>query len=128
MGKGPKHNMAKPRSNGIFKVAGQKFKNEKKGKAKEVTSNIKQVKFYVLHQFFAAILTGLFSQISLKNSKKVADLDRTLLELQKDSVLAGKSLGGSRPVGREVGEEVQKVQRVQEEEMQELADSLGSNT
>jgi len=108
MGKGPKHNMAKPRSNGIFKVAGQKFKNEKKGKAKEVTSNIKQ--------------------ISLKNSKKVADLDRTLLELQKDSVLAGKSLGGSRPVGREVGEEVQKVQRVQEEEMQELADSLGSNT
>ena len=70
----------------------------------------------------------LYSQISLKNSKKVADLDRTLLELQKDSVLAGKSLGGSKPVGREVGEEVQKVKRVQDEEMQELADSLGSNT
>ena len=46
MGKGPKHNIAKPRSNGIFKVAGQKFKNEKKGKAKEVTSNIKQVSLF----------------------------------------------------------------------------------
>ena len=42
-GKGPKHNMAKPRSNGIFKVAGMKFKNDKKGKPKEVTSNIKLV-------------------------------------------------------------------------------------
>ena len=43
MGKGPKHNLAKPRSNGIFKVAGMNFKKEKKGKAKEVTSNIKLV-------------------------------------------------------------------------------------
>jgi len=108
MGKGPKHNMAKPRSNGIFKVAGQKFKNEKKGKAKEVTSNIKQ--------------------ISLKNSKKVAELDKTLLELQKDSVIAGKSLGGSKPAGREVGEEIHKVDRVEEEEMHELAESFSSST
>ena len=44
MGKGPKHNSAKPRSNGIFKVAGQNFKsNQKKGKAKEITSNLKLV-------------------------------------------------------------------------------------
>ena len=44
MGKGPKHNSAKPRSNGIFKVAGQNFKSkQKKGKAKEITSNLKLV-------------------------------------------------------------------------------------
>ena len=54
MGKGPKHNIGKPRNNGIFKVAGQKFKNEKKGKAKEVTSNIKQVKHCLVY-FFVCI-------------------------------------------------------------------------
>ena len=43
MGKGPKHNNNKSRSNGIFKVAGQNFKTEKKGKPKEVTSKLKVV-------------------------------------------------------------------------------------
>jgi hypothetical protein len=47
MGKGPKHNLAKPRSNGIFKVAGMNFKKESKGKPKEVTSNIKLVNLVV---------------------------------------------------------------------------------
>merc|ERR1711892_466494 len=107
-GKGPKHNMAKPRSNGIFKVAGMKFKNDKKGKPKEVTSNIKL--------------------ISHKNSKKIVELDQTLVELQKASVVAGKSLGGQKPTGRQVGEESNKVPKVEEEEMEELADILGSKT
>ena len=44
MGKGPKHNNNKSRSNGIFKVAGQNFKTEKKGKPKEVTSKLKLVR------------------------------------------------------------------------------------
>ena len=43
MGKGPKHNNSKPRSNGIFKVAGTNFK-DKKGKPKEVNSNLKLVR------------------------------------------------------------------------------------
>ena len=43
MGKGSKHNNSKSRNNGIFKVAGQNFKNEKKGKPKEVTSKLKLV-------------------------------------------------------------------------------------
>ena len=46
MGKGPKHNSSKPRNNGIFKVAGQNFKNDKKGKPKEVTSKLKLVGKY----------------------------------------------------------------------------------
>jgi hypothetical protein len=58
MGKGPKHNLAKPRSNGIFKVAGMNFKKESKGKPKEVTSNIKLV-------HFAVIETGLIKMFSL---------------------------------------------------------------
>ena len=44
MGKGPKHNNNKSRSNGIFRVAGQNFKTEKKGKPKEVTSKLKLVR------------------------------------------------------------------------------------
>ena len=44
MGKGPKHNNGKSRNNGIFKVAGHSFKNEKKGKPKEVTSKLKLVR------------------------------------------------------------------------------------
>lgn len=45
MGKGPKHNNAKPRSNGIFKVAGTNFKDKAgKGKPKEVSSNLKLVR------------------------------------------------------------------------------------
>ena len=43
MGKGPKHSNAKSRNNGIFKVAGHNFKNEKKGKPKEVTQKLKLV-------------------------------------------------------------------------------------
>ena len=43
MGKSkPSYN--KPRTNGIFKVAGQNFKTEKKGKPKEVTSKLKLVR------------------------------------------------------------------------------------
>ena len=42
MGKGPKHN-SKSRNNGIFKVAGQNFKQGNKGKPKEVTSKLKLV-------------------------------------------------------------------------------------
>ena len=42
MGKGPKHSSSKPRNNGIFKVAGQNFK-DKKGKPKEVTSKLKKL-------------------------------------------------------------------------------------
>ena len=48
MGKGPKHNNGKSRNNGIFRVAGQKFKNEKKGKAKEDTSKVKLVRNYII--------------------------------------------------------------------------------
>ena len=69
-----------------------------------------------------------FLKISLKNSKKVAELDQTLVELQKAKVLAGKSLGGEKAKGREVGEEVQKVVRVEEQEMEELAENLCSKT
>jgi len=107
MGKGPKHNNAKPRSNGIFKVAGTNFKDKAgKGKPKEVSSNLKL--------------------ISLKNKSKVAELDKTLMELQKASALAGKSLGGEDAKGREVKGEVKKVVMVEEEEMEDLADSMKS--
>lgn len=104
MGKGPKHNMNKPRSNGIFKVAGTNFKTDRKGKAKEVSTNLKS--------------------ISIKHSKKVAELDQTLVELQKASASAGKSLGGDKNKGRTVGEEVSKLQRVDEQEMLDLANNL----
>eukprot|EP00092_Neocalanus_flemingeri_P005540 GFUD01005971.1.p1 GENE.GFUD01005971.1~~GFUD01005971.1.p1 ORF type:complete len:109 (+),score=33.31 GFUD01005971.1:63-389(+) len=108
MGKGPKHNNAKPRSNGIFKVAGTNFKNDKKGKAKGVTSNLKL--------------------ISQKNSSKVVELDQTLLELQKASVIAGKSLGGEKTKVVQLEGERRKVESVKEEDMEDLVESLSSKT
>ena len=58
MGRGPKHNNVKPRSNGIFKVAGQNFKKEKKGKPKEVTSNLKLVRK-------STFISGRFSTVNV---------------------------------------------------------------
>ena len=58
MGKGPKHSNSKPRNNAIFKVAGQNFKTDKKGKPKEVTSKLKLVRFKErphLHDFNVSI-------------------------------------------------------------------------
>ena len=56
MGKGPKHSNGKSRNNGIFRVAGQNFKTEKKGKAKEVTSKLKLVRSYIGGDFSVLIL------------------------------------------------------------------------
>ena len=124
MGKGPKHNMNKPRSNGIFKVAGTNFKTDRKGKAKEVSTNLKSVCF----SFVQVLVLVLIFQISIKHSKKVAELDQTLVELQKASASAGKSLGGDKNKGRTVGEEVSKLQRVDEQEMLDLANNLCDKT
>jgi len=106
MGKGPKHSNAKSRNNGIFKVAGQNFKNEKKGKPKEVTQKLKL--------------------ISKRNNEKVTDLDATLRNLQKQSVVSGKSLAEGK-----ISEEkpkiipaTKKTEIVNDQEMDDLAESI----
>merc|ERR1712227_767133 len=106
MGKGPKHCNAKSRNNGIFKVAGQNFKNEKKGKPKEVTQKLKL--------------------ISKRNNEKVTDLDATLRNLQKQSVVSGKSLAEGK-----ISEEkpkiipaTKKTEIVIDQEMDDLAESI----
>ena len=50
------------------------------------------------------------------------------MELQKASVVAGKSLGGQKPTGRQVGEESNKATKVEEDEMEELDDIMCSKT
>ena len=107
MGKGPKHSNSKSRNNAIFKVAGQNFKNEKKGKPKEVTSKLKL--------------------ISRKNHEKVADLDATLSKLQHQSVDKGKSLAGERKNKPAELPITQKTKVVNDQEMDDLADSICSS-
>merc|ERR1711874_431132 len=76
MGKGPKTNKnGKPRNNAIFKVVGGTFK-DKKGKPKEITSKLKS--------------------IANKTKSKIIELDTTLQQLQKDSVVSGTSLSGEK--------------------------------
>jgi len=105
MGKGSKHNSAKPRSNGIFKVAGQNFKsNQKKGKAKEITSNLKL--------------------LSRKNSSKVAELDETLSKLRETCNTTDKCINGEKPKGRQVGSKFKEVESVAEAEIDDLAACL----
>ena len=72
MGKGPKHNNNKSRSNGIFKVAGQNFKPEKKGKPKEVTSKIKLVRKIKLSA--SCFSEAMFSRFPVKTKRKSAIL------------------------------------------------------
>ena len=72
MGKGPKHNNNKSRSNGIFKVAGQNFKTDKKGKPKEVISKVKLVREL---QFLSAdCFSATFSRFPAKTKRKSAIL------------------------------------------------------
>jgi len=106
MGKGPKHSSSKPRNNGIFKVAGQNFKvKDKKGKPKEVTSKLKL--------------------ISKQNGDKVTALDNTLKIMQHKAGLMGKSVAGEKEkVEKTPIPTVQKKNVVNEEEMDELADSM----
>ena len=104
MGKGPKHNNAKSRNNGIFKVAGQNFKGDKKGKPKEVTSKLKL--------------------ISRRNNEKIADLDATLSQLQKQSVIKGKSVVESDVKQPSTVAVVKKSDNVNDQEMNDLADSI----
>ena len=68
MGKGPKHNNNKSRSNGIFKVAGQNFKTEKKGKPKEVTTKLKLVRENPI--FPACFSIALFSRFPVKTKRR----------------------------------------------------------
>lgn len=104
MGKGPKHSSSKPRNNGIFKVAGQNFK-DKKGKPKEVTSKLKL--------------------ISRKNVDKVAELDNTLKLMQHKAGLTGKSIAGEKDKAEKTPiPSVQRKDVVNDEEMNELADSM----
>merc|ERR1712133_313891 len=105
-GKGSKHSNAKSRNNGIFKVAGQNLKTEKKGKPKEVTQKLKL--------------------ISKRNNEKVTDLDATLRNLQKQSVVSGKSLAEGK-----ISEEKQKIipalkktEIVNDKEIDDLAESI----
>ena len=104
MGKGPKHSNAKSRNNGIFKVAGQNFKGGKKGKPKEVTSKLKL--------------------ISRRNNEKVADLDATLSNLQKQSIIKGKSVTDSDIKKPSTIAPVKKNDNVNDQEMNDLADSI----
>jgi len=107
MGKGPKHNNIKSRNNGIFKVAGQNFKDQKKkGKPKEVTSKLKL--------------------ISRKNNEKVADLDDTMKHLMKASVNSGKSFSGEDKKPKQIISKA-KPDNVEEHEMEDLAESLLKN-
>ena len=68
MGKGPKHNNNKSRSNGIFKVAGQNFKTEKKGKPKEVTTKLKLVREKTISADCFSI--AIFSRFPVKTKRR----------------------------------------------------------
>merc|ERR1711990_237805 len=103
MGKGPKHNNGKSRNNGIFKVAGHSFKNEKKGKPKEVTSKLKL--------------------ISRKNNEKVSSLDDTMKELMEASVKSGKCFSGEDKKPKQIISK-SKPAKVEEHEMEDLAESF----
>merc|ERR1712212_483134 len=104
-----KHSTSKPgggRTNAIFKIAGAHFKEKKSNKPKEVTSKLKM--------------------ISMKNKTKVEELDATLVLMQKQSASDGVSVAGGvtasqiLPIERKV--------KVDEEQMDQLAESLGSAT
>ena len=71
MGKSkPSYN--KPRTNGIFKVAGQNFKTEKKGKPKEVTSKLKVVRGKTVRMIRS--LLKYFSRFPARTKRKSAIL------------------------------------------------------
>merc|ERR1712059_182625 len=105
MGKGPKYgaNAKGSRNNGIFRVAGANFKNQK-GKPKEVISKLKV--------------------ISMKNSSKVAELDKTLLTLQKTSAAEGVSVAGPQKKTSVLGPLVNRDKSVGEQEVMELVDCM----
>ena len=72
MGKSkPSYN--KPRTNGIFKVAGQNFKTEKKGKPKEVTSKLKVVRGKTV-LLIRSLLICIFSRFPARTKRKSAIL------------------------------------------------------
>merc|ERR1712039_686966 len=107
MGKGPKHN-SKSRNNGIFKVAGQNFKQGNKGKPKEVTSKLKL--------------------ISRKNNEKVEDLDSTMKMLQHKGSVTGKSLAGDKEtVEKPKIPVVPRKDLVNDQMMDDLAESMNSS-
>lgn len=105
-----KHSTSKPgngRSNGIFKIAGANFKEKKSGKTKEVTTKLKL--------------------ISTKHKAKVEELDSTLASLQRSSAAAGVSLaGGVAAAVLPPREEARPL--VEESQVEELVQSLGTNT
>jgi len=104
-----KHSTSKPgggRTNAIFKIAGAHFKEKKSNKPKEVTSKLKM--------------------ISMKNKSKVEELDATLVLMQKQSASDGVSVAGSTTASQVMP--VERKVKVAEEQMDQLADSLGSAT
>ena len=122
MGKGPKHNNNKSRSNGIFKVAGQNFKTEKKGKPKEVTSKLKLVRKINSCSMVSLHIFNIF-QISRKNKEKVCDLDDKMKQLQEASVKSGKSFSGEEKKPKQIISK-KRSDTVEEHEMEDLAESL----
>merc|ERR1712080_648104 len=104
--------MGHSRNHGIFKVVGANFK-DKKGKPKEVTSKLKK---------------NIFSDklIANKNKSKIEELDATLQQLQKSSVLEGKSLSGEKVAPKKVSPAPLK-ETVMETEVTDLTDMLSSS-